>query len=151
MLNELQNPPGAADKNRKRVGRGAGSTLGKTSGRGHKGANSRSGSKRRIGFEGGQMPIHRRLPKRGFKNIFRQAYSIVNIADIVKNEKLDKSKPIDIDTLLDSGLVRNEKRPVKILGNGSLSEPITIEAHKFSASAEKKITEAGGKPVAILK
>ena len=97
------------------------------------------------------MPIHRRLPKRGFKNIFRQEYSIVNIADIVKSKKLDKSKPIDVDALLDSGLVRNEKRPVKILGNGTISDAITIEAHKFSASAEKKITDAGGKPVSILK
>ena len=97
------------------------------------------------------MPIHRRLPKRGFKNIFRQVYCILNIEDIVKSTKLDKSKPINIDSLLDAGLIRNEKLPVKILGDGMIEESITIEAHKFSVSAEKKITDAGGKTVTILK
>ena len=145
MLHNLENAPGASNKNRKRVGRGAGSTLGKTSGRGHKGQNSRSGSKKRIGFEGGQMPIHRRLPKRGFKSIFRQEYSIVNISDIVACKKIDLDKPITAEILSESGLIRNLKQPVKILGDGTLDKPLTIEADKFSASAEKKISNAGGK------
>ncbi len=133
MLHNLENPPGAAHKNRKRVGRGPGSTDGKTSGRGHKGQNSRSGSRRRVGFEGGQMPLHRRLPKRGFKNIFRQEYSIVNIASITTCKKLDLSKPINAEVLVESGLIRNGKLPVKILGDGSLDVAITIEADKCSS------------------
>ncbi len=149
MLHNLENPPGAAHKNRKRVGRGPGSTDGKTSGRGHKGQNSRSGSRRRVGFEGGQMPLHRRLPKRGFKNIFRQEYSIVNIASITACKKLDLGKPINAEILVESGLIRNAKLPVKILGDGSLDVALTIEADKFSSSAEKKITEAGGKATVI--
>jgi large subunit ribosomal protein L15 len=144
MLHNLENAPGAACKNRKRVGRGPGSTLGKTSGRGHKGQNSRSGSKRRIGFEGGQMPIHRRLPKRGFKNIFRKEYAIVNLADIVNREKIDKSKPIDIGVLIENGLVKNDRLPLKVLGNGTISVALTVEAQKFSVAAERKIVEAGG-------
>ena len=149
MLHNLENAPGASTKKRKRIGRGQGSTLGKTSGRGHKGQNSRSGSKKRIGFEGGQMPIHRRLPKRGFNNIFRQEYSIVNISDILSCKKIDLDKPIDAEILVESGLIRNIKHPVKILGDGTLDKALTIEANKFSASAEKKISDAGGKATII--
>ncbi|MCP4750250.1 MAG: 50S ribosomal protein L15 [Proteobacteria bacterium] len=151
MLHKLENAPGAANKNRRRVGRGAGSTLGKTSGRGHKGQNSRSGSKRRIGFEGGQMPIHRRLPKRGFKNIFRQEYSIVNLGDIVECKKIDRSGVVNIESLIKAGLVRNDKLPLKILGDGTVEGALTIEAQKFSASAEKKILDSGGTATVVKK
>lgn len=144
MLHNLEKAPGSANKKRKRVGRGPGSTDGKTCGKGHKGQNSRSGAKRRIGFEGGQMPIHRRLPKRGFRNIFRKEYAIVNLADIVNCKKIDTAQPINAAVLANSGLIRNEKLPVKVLGDGTLEAALTIEAHKFSASAEKKIQEAGG-------
>lgn len=144
MLHKLQNAPGAENKNRKRVGRGAGSTLGKTSGRGHKGQNSRSGSRRRIGFEGGQMPIHRRLPKRGFKNIFRKEFNIINIDDIVDSEKLNLEELITQELLASAGLIRGNKLPLKVLGNGEIAKAIKIEAHKFSASASKKIVDAGG-------
>ncbi len=143
MLHTLESAPGS-QKNRKRIGRGPGSTLGKTCGRGHKGQNSRSGSKSRIGFEGGQMPLHRRLPKRGFTNIFKEEFSIVNLIDIESNKKLDKSQAINIESLIDCGLVKNDRSPVKILGNGDISSPIKIEANKFSAAAEKKIADAGG-------
>lgn len=150
MLNTLENAPGSK-KNRKRIGRGPGSTLGKTSGRGHKGQNSRSGAVSRIGFEGGQMPIHRRLPKRGFNNIFRIPYAIVNLEDIEKSKKIDKTNVITVEKLIESGLIKNDKYPVKILGNGTITSPLTIEANKFSSSAEKKITDAGGKATLIEK
>jgi large subunit ribosomal protein L15 len=143
MLHTLESAPGSK-KDRKRIGRGPGSTLGKTCGRGHKGQKSRSGSKFRIGFEGGQMPLHRRLPKRGFNNIFRVEYSIVNLVDIETSKKLDKGQLINIESLIDCGLVKNDRFPVKILGNGDISSPIKIEANKFSAAAEKKIADAGG-------
>lgn len=149
MLHNLEKAPGSANKNRKRIGRGPGSTDGKTCGKGHKGQNSRSGAKRRIGFEGGQMPIHRRLPKRGFNNIFRQEWSIVNLNDIVNCKKIELDKTIDTEAMVKSGLIKNEKLPVKILGEGSLETALTIEAHKFSASAEKKIQDAGGKATVI--
>ena len=149
MLHNLEKAPGSAHKNRKRIGRGHGSTDGKTSGKGHKGQNARSGSKRRIGFEGGQMPLHRRLPKRGFKNIFRKEYVIVNLADIVSNKKIDQSQPITVSVLKESGLIKNQKLPVKILGEGTLETALTIEVQKFSASAEKKIQDAGGKATVI--
>ncbi len=145
MLHNLENAPGAEYKKRRRVGRGPGSTLGKTSGRGHKGQNSRSGSKRRVGFEGGQMPLHRRLPKRGFKNIFRKIFNIVNLGDIVECKNLKLDGTITSQALVDAGLIRNNKLPLKILGDGAVETALTIEAHKFSASAEKKVTDAGGK------
>jgi large subunit ribosomal protein L15 len=149
MLHNLEKAPGSSHKNRKRIGRGQGSTDGKTSGRGHKGQNSRSGAKRRIGFEGGQMPIHRRLPKRGFKNIFRKEYAIVNLGDIIACKKIDQSQPITVAVLAESGLIRDQKLPVKVLGDGTLETGLTIEAQKFSASAEKKIQDAGGKATVI--
>ncbi|MBT3226418.1 MAG: 50S ribosomal protein L15 [Deltaproteobacteria bacterium] len=145
MLHNLENAPGAENRKKRRVGRGPGSTLGKTSGRGHKGQNSRSGSRRRVGFEGGQMPLHRRLPKRGFKNIFRKIYNIVNLGDIVECKKLKLDGTINSDVLAEAGLIRDNKLPLKVLGEGAVEAALTIEAHKFSASAEKKVTDAGGK------
>lgn len=149
MLHNLEKAPGSARKNRKRVGRGPGSTDGKTAGRGHKGQNARSGSTKRIGFEGGQMPLHRRLPKRGFKNIFRVEHAIVNLTDIVQCKKIDQSKPITVDVLAESGLIKNTRHPVKVLGDGTLEAALIIEAHKFSATAQKKIEDAGGTATVI--
>ena len=132
--------PKKASENRKRVGRGMGSGMGKTSTRGHKGQRSRSGSRMMRGFEGGQMPLHRRLPKRGFTNIFRQEYSIVNLERLAA---LGEST-INPDVLRKAGVI-STKRPVKILGDGELTTAITVHAHKFSKSAQEKITKAGGK------
>jgi len=143
MLNTLEAAPGST-KDRKRVGRGPGSTLGKTCGRGHKGQNSRSGSKRRIGFEGGQMPLHRRVPKRGFKNIFSKNYNVINLDDIIKSKKLDSKAVVTPATLAQAGLIRDNNLPLKVLGEGELENPLTIEAHRFSVSAEKKILGTGG-------
>jgi large subunit ribosomal protein L15 len=138
-LSNIRAPKRASEK-RKRVGRGMGSGMGKTSTRGHKGQRSRSGSRLLRGFEGGQMPLHRRLPKRGFTNIFRKQYSVVNL------EKLSMLSETTItpEVLRGAGVVRSE-RPVKILGDGELSTAITVKAHKFSKSAQEKITKAGGK------
>ena len=132
--------PKKANENKKRVGRGMGSGMGKTSTRGHKGQRSRSGSRMMRGFEGGQMPLHRRVPKRGFTNIFRQEYSIVNL------EKLATlgETTINPDVLRKAGVI-STKRPVKILGDGELKSAITVHAHKFSKSAQEKIIKAGGK------
>jgi len=143
MLNTLEAAPGST-KNRKRVGRGPGSTLGKTCGRGHNGQNSRSGSKRRIGFEGGQMPLHRRVPKRGFKNIFSKEFNIINLMDIAQSKKIDLVQSVTPLILIQTGLIRDNDLPLKVLGEGELDKPLKIEAHKFSISAEKKILEAGG-------
>lgn len=148
MLHRLENAPGAR-KARKRVGRGPGSGTGKTSGRGHKGYLSRSGSKKRIGFEGGQMPLHIRLPKRGFTNIFRQEFLVVNLGDIAKSEKLDKKGTINKESLMAAGLIAKGKGPLKVLGDGEISDAVTIEAQKFSASAQKKIEAAGGKAIQL--
>ena len=138
-LSNIRAPRKAAEK-RKRVGRGMGSGMGKTSTRGHKGQRSRSGSRLLRGFEGGQMPLHRRLPKRGFTNIFRQEYSIVNL------EKLAAlgETTINPEVLRKAGVI-SSKRRVKILGEGELKSAITVHAHKFSKSAQEKITKAGGK------
>jgi large subunit ribosomal protein L15 len=128
---------------RKRVGRGNGSGLGKTCGRGHKGQNSRSGGGVRPGFEGGQMPLHRRLPKRGFSNYpFRKRYALVNIRDLAGFEA---DAVIDPQALVEAGLVRKLYDGVKILGEGDLGVPLTIRAHRFSKSAVAKIEAAGGK------
>ena len=137
--------PRKASENKKRVGRGMGSGMGKTSTRGHKGQRSRSGSRMMRGFEGGQMPLHRRLPKRGFTNIFRQEYNIVNIEKLAA---LGEST-INPDVLRKAGVI-STKKPVKILGDGELTAALTVQAHKFSKSAEEKITKAGGK-IEILK
>ena len=148
MLESLSAIPGSR-KSHKRVGRGPGSTHGKTCGRGHKGQNSRSGSKCRIGFEGGQMPLHRRLPKRGFTNIHRSVYSIINLKDILLSKKLDISDWITVKSLFDAGLVKSLKLPVKILGNGDIKNPLKIEAEQFSAGAILKIEAAGGTAIKI--
>jgi large subunit ribosomal protein L15 len=132
--------PGKSTEKRKRVGRGMGSGMGKTSTRGHKGQRSRSGSRMLRGFEGGQMPLHRRLPKRGFRNLFRTEYTIVSL------EKLAGlgETTITPEVLRKSGVIKG-KAPVKILGDGELKGAITVQAHKFSKSAQEKITKAGGK------
>jgi large subunit ribosomal protein L15 len=138
-LSTIRAPRKAAEK-RKRVGRGMGSGMGKTSTRGHKGQWSRSGARLLRGFEGGQMPLHRRLPKRGFKNIFREEYAVVNL------DRLDAVGETEItpEVLRKAGVVRT-KKPIKILGNGELKSALTVKAHKFSKTAEEKITKAGGK------
>jgi large subunit ribosomal protein L15 len=133
--------PKKASSNKKRVGRGMGSGMGKTSTRGHKGQRSRSGSRMMRGFEGGQMPLHRRLPKRGFKNIFRQEYAVVNLERLAG---LGEST-ITPEVLQKSGVVHGKKLPIKILGDGELKTALTVHAHKFSKSAQEKITKAGGK------
>jgi large subunit ribosomal protein L15 len=138
-------PAKGSRKSRRRVGRGPGSGMGKTSGRGTKGQKSISGYSRKIGFEGGQMPLHRRVPKRGFTNIFRKEYKIINLD---KLEKVNKNK-ITMKELMEAGLVKKKSESVKILGRGKISSPKTICAHKFSVSAKKKIEEAGGKAVLI--
>jgi large subunit ribosomal protein L15 len=132
--------PKKASENRKRVGRGMGSGMGKTSTRGHKGQRSRSGSRMMRGFEGGQMPLHRRLPKRGFTNIFRVEYSIVNLDRLAGLG----TKEITPEVLVKAGFAGKNDR-VKILGDGELKSALTVRAHKFSKSAEEKITKAGGK------
>jgi large subunit ribosomal protein L15 len=132
--------PKKANENKKRVGRGMGSGMGKTSTRGHKGQRSRSGSRMMRGFEGGQMPLHRRVPKRGFTNIFREEYNIVNLERLAD---LGEST-INPDVLRKAGVI-STKRKLKILGDGELKSAITVQAHKFSKSAQEKITKAGGK------
>jgi large subunit ribosomal protein L15 len=138
-LSQLK-PPAGQVKNKRRVGRGMGSGRGKTSGRGHKGARSISGYSMTRGFEGGQMPLHRRLPKRGFTNIFKKKYAIVNVGSL---EKLEATA-FDPDNLAGMGLVRKLGDGLKILGNGELRRKITVKAHVFSASARQKIEAAGG-------
>jgi large subunit ribosomal protein L15 len=133
--------PRKASENRKRVGRGMGSGMGKTSTRGHKGQGSRSGSRLMRGFEGGQMPLHRRLPKRGFTNIFKIEYAVVNLSDIARLGE----KNVTLESFHKSGLVRKKNLPIKVLGDGELKGAVTVQAHKFSKSAQEKITKAGGK------
>ena len=132
--------PKKATANKKRVGRGMGSGMGKTSTRGHKGQRSRSGSRMMRGFEGGQMPLHRRMPKRGFTNIFRQEFNIVNL------EKLAAlgETTITPEVLRKAGVIKGKGR-LKVLGDGELTIALTVHAHKFSKSAQEKITKAGGK------
>ncbi len=138
-------PAKGSRKNRKRVGRGPGSGMGKTSGRGSKGQKSISGYSSKRGFEGGQMPLHRRLPKRGFTNIFRKEYSEVNLDRL---EKITK-KVVKLKDLKEAGIIKKESERVKILGRGEISSSMTIHAHKFSRSALEKIEKAGGKVVVI--
>lgn len=136
-LHELS-PAKGSRRSRKRVGRGPGSGTGKTAGRGHKGQRSRSGYSRRLGFEGGQMPLIRRVPKRGFTNIFKTRYQVVNLASL---EGMDGE--ITPEILVERGLVR-PGYPVKVLGNGEIQAALRIRVHKFSASAKTKIEAAGG-------
>jgi large subunit ribosomal protein L15 len=144
-LEELK-PSKGARKKAKRVGRGPGSGHGKTSTKGHKGQKARSGGVKGPGFEGGQMPLQRRIPKRGFTNIFRKEYSVVNVADLAT---LGGKYPITPEVLLEKGLIRNMKDGVKVLGMGDLKAQIVVRAHKFSKSAIDKIQAAGGKAEVI--
>ncbi|MBL7155926.1 MAG: 50S ribosomal protein L15 [Candidatus Omnitrophica bacterium] len=140
-LENIRSPKGANRKS-KRVGRGSGSGHGKTSGRGMKGAKSRSGYSRRFGFEGGQMPLARRIPKRGFIQTDRNVYQIVNVE---KLNHFKKDSSVDKMALKNAGFIKKETLPVKILGEGKISKPLTISVEAFSESAKKKIIEAGGR------
>jgi len=134
-------PPKGANRNRKRVGRGPGSGLGKTAGRGSKGAQSRSGYKQKRGFEGGQMPLHRRLPKRGFHNPFRVEYAVVNLDDL--SAKFAAGAVVTPDVLRAERLVTT-KQPIKVLARGEIAVALTVKAHRFSGKAAEKIAAAGG-------
>lgn len=140
---ELSNlkPKKGARHAKKRVGRGPGSGHGKTSSRGEKGQKSRSGFSRKLGFEGGQMPLHRRLPKRGFTNIFKKEYAVINLADL---ERFDDGATVDEAALRQAGLVKGQNDGVKVLGNGKLSKKLTVSATRFSATAKSAIEAAGG-------
>jgi len=140
---DMQNlkPAQGSRKQGTRVGRGAGSGLGKTSGRGHKGQMSRSGAKKRANFEGGQTPLHRRLPKFGFTNIFKKEYQIVNLVDLARCEGTE----ITPETLQAAGLIKRTNVPVKILGNGTVDKAYTVKAAAFSRPAKARLEEAGGK------
>lgn len=147
MAKNLSNlrAPKKANTGRKRVGRGMGSGMGKTSARGHKGQGSRSGFSLMRGFEGGQMPLHRRIPKRGFVNIFRTEYTVLNLN---RFEDLSVTE-VKIEDYKSLGLASSKKALIKVLGNGELTRAITIHAHKFSKSAAEKIAKAGGKAIAL--
>ena len=140
-------PAKGAKQNRKRVGRGPGSGNGKTAGRGNKGAQSRSGYSYKRGFEGGQMPLHRRLPKRGFNNIFRTEYAVVNLDQL--EGTFDSGATVTLETLREAGLVHSKHTPVKILGRGEVTKALVVQAHKFSGKAAEKLAAAGGKAEAI--
>jgi len=141
ILSNLKPPEGAV-KDAKRVGRGHGSGSGKTSGRGHKGYKSRSGGKVARGYEGGQMPIHRRVPKKGFANIFRIEYSLIKVCDLARFEK---DQVVDLDALRAKKLIKKKDSRVKILGNGEIDFPVTVKVHKLTHSAQRKIEASGGK------
>jgi large subunit ribosomal protein L15 len=137
--------PKKANSNKKRVGRGMGSGMGKTSTRGHKGQRSRSGSRMMRGFEGGQMPLHRRLPKRGFTNIFRTEYTVLNLDRIAELGEAE----LTVEKLVERGLLKKRNELIKVLATGELSSAIIIYAHKFSRAAQEKIEKAGGKAILI--
>ncbi|RMD86826.1 MAG: 50S ribosomal protein L15 [Calditrichaeota bacterium] len=144
-LGSLKYAPGSKKK-AKRIGRGEGSGHGGTAGKGHKGQRSRAGAKIRPWFEGGQMPLQRRVPKFGFTNIFKKEFQIVNLKDLQKLEEVDK---IDPEVLLQRGLIKKKRVPVKILGEGEINRSVEISAHAFSASAREKIEKAGGKAIVL--
>lgn len=144
-LEDLKPATGATRKV-KRVGRGPGSGAGKTASKGHKGQKARSGGVKGAGFEGGQMPLQRRIPKRGFTNIFRKEYAIVNLSAL---EKMGETGPVTPEMLVQKGLIKDLKKEVKILGVGELKSKLTVRAHKFSKSALDKIQAAGGKAEVI--
>ena len=144
-LHELK-PADGARKDKVRVGRGTGSGSGKTSGRGHKGQKARSGGGVRPGFEGGQMPIYRRLPKRGFKNIWADVYAEVNVETL---NRFDDGAEVDAVALIDSGILKNARDGIKILGGGELTKKLTVKAHGFTKTAVQKIEAAGGKAEVI--
>lgn len=139
-LHELA-PAEKSRKSKKRVGRGPGSGMGGTATRGHKGHNARSGGGVRPGFEGGQMPIHRRLPKRGFTNIFKKQVSVVNVCDL---DRFESGETVDIDSLKQKGMVKNRFDAVKILGDGDIAKALTVKECRVSKSAKEKIESAGG-------
>jgi large subunit ribosomal protein L15 len=141
--------PKKANENKKRVGRGMGSGMGKTSTRGHKGQGSRSGSSLMRGFEGGQMPLHRRLPKRGFTNIFRVEYTIVGLDRLAELHAAGNETEFTLEKITELGLRRKKNALIKVLNNGEVSAAITVHAHKFSKSAKEAIEKAGGKAVVI--
>ena len=145
-LNNLR-PPAGMKHPKKRIGRGQGSGNGKTAGRGHKGAKSRSGFKFKRGFEGGQMPLHRRVPKRGFHNPFRVEYAVVNLDAI--GAKFDVGTVVTPELLVERGLIHRADRPVKVLARGEVGKALTVRAHKFSGKAAEKILAAGGTAEAI--
>jgi large subunit ribosomal protein L15 len=140
-------PPKGAKHSKKRIGRGQGSGQGKTAGRGHKGAKSRAGFKFKRGFEGGQMPLHRRVPKRGFHNPFRVEYEVVNLDQL--SDRFEAGAVVTPELLRERGLVPRGRRPVKVLARGDLGKQLTIRAHKFSGKAAEKIAAAGGAAEAI--
>lgn len=140
-LHELSPAPGSV-KAAKRIGRGAGSGTGKTAGKGHKGQNARSGGGVRPGFEGGQMPLQRRVPKRGFNNIFATKYAIINVSDL---NRFEDGAVIDAASLKEAGILKKTYDGLKVLGNGEVEKKLTVVAAKFSATAKEKIEKAGGK------
>ena len=144
MANELHKlkPAEGATRKRKRVGRGPGSGNGKTAGRGHKGQKSRSGYSRRYGFEGGQMPLVRRIPKRGFTNIVRVGFQVVNLRDL--DRLFADGDTVTPELLVEKGLIRGGKKPVKVLASGELGKKLTVQAHAFSKNAQATIEAAGG-------
>ena len=140
-------PNDGATKTRKRVGRGVGSGLGKTSGRGENGQKSRSGYSRKPGFEGGQLPLYRRLPKRGFSNaLFKKEYAVINLSDL---NKFEKGTEITPELLKDMGIVKKQLAGIKVLGNGKLEKKLVVKAHKFSSVAKEEIEKLGGKAEVI--
>ena len=141
--------PKKANENKKRVGRGMGSGMGKTSTRGHKGQGSRSGSSLMRGFEGGQMPLHRRLPKRGFTNIFRVEYTIVGLDRLAELHAGGNETEFTLEKITELGLRRKKNALIKVLNNGEISAAITVHAHKFSKTAKEAIEKAGGKAIVI--
>ena len=145
-LNNLK-PADRSKFKKKRVGRGPGSGLGKTSGRGHKGAQSRSGYHFKRGFEGGQMPLHRRVPKRGFTNIFRTEYDVVNLDQL--ESLFEQGATVTVESLRERGIVSSRTALVKVLGRGDVTKALTVQAHKFSGKAAEKLAAAGGKAEAI--
>ena len=140
-LHELQ-PAAGSTTAAKRLGRGVGSGLGKTSGKGHKGAKARSGGGKRPGFEGGQMPLYRRVPKKGFTNIFADEYSVVNVGEL---EVFTEGTTVNAELLVAAGFIKNTSKCLKILGDGELTKKLTVEAAKFTESAKQKIEAVGGK------
>lgn len=141
-LHELQPAEGSV-KDVKRIGRGHGSGNGKTAGKGHKGQKARSGGSIRPGFEGGQMPLQRRMPKRGFNNIFAAEYATVKVSDL--EARFESGAVVDAEALVKSGVIKSAKDGIKVLGNGELTKSITVKAAKYTASAKEKIEKAGGK------
>lgn len=147
-LSNLGAPKGA-NSNKKRVGRGMGSGMGKTSTRGHDGQRARSGSRMMRGFEGGQMPLHRRLPKRGFTNIFRQEYQVLSLDTIELFAATKNQTELTLETMRELGLLKKKKALVKVLANGDINMAVTVYAHKFSKQAQEKIEKAGGKAIVL--